>query len=132
MCYLFFYIERFLWILWNLCEIFSLLTMIIFSRKDRRERKVLFTFRISRWRWSGRKLRYDKSAQRVLSTPSVASLLVHPVSGGQFAGAVLAVVTAPSHRGEGWGGVHTHKTFTSLSARCWAGKSSYRQGSVLA
>ena len=36
----------------------------------RRERKVLFTFRISRLRWSGRKLRYDKSAQRVLSTPS--------------------------------------------------------------
>ena len=37
--------------------------MIIFSRKDRRERKVLFTFRIPRLRWSGRKLRYDKSAQ---------------------------------------------------------------------
>ena len=70
MGYLFFYIERFLWIQWNLCEIFSLLTMIIFSRKDHKERKVLFTFRISRWRWSGRKLRYDKSAQRVLSTPS--------------------------------------------------------------
>ena len=29
----------------------------------------------------------------VISTPSVASLLVPPVSGGQFAGAVLAVVT---------------------------------------
>ena len=43
---------------------------LLFSRKDRRERKVLFTFRIPRWRWSGRKLRYDKSAQRVLSTPS--------------------------------------------------------------
>ena len=70
MGYLFFYIERFLWILWNLCEIFSLLTMIIFSRKERKERKVLFTFRIPRLRWSGRKLRYDKSAQRVLSTPS--------------------------------------------------------------
>ena len=41
-----------------------------FSRKDRRERKVLFTFRIPRLRWRGRKLRYDKSAQRVLSTPS--------------------------------------------------------------
>ena len=63
MGYLFFYVERFLWILWNLCEIFSLLTMIIFSRKDRKDRKVLFTFRIPRWRWSGRKLRYDKSAQ---------------------------------------------------------------------
>ena len=36
----------------------------------RKERKVLFTFRIPRLRWSGRKLRYDKSAQRVLSTPS--------------------------------------------------------------
>ena len=44
--------------------------VFLFSRKDRRERKVLFTFRISRLRWSGRKLRYDKSAQRVLSTPS--------------------------------------------------------------
>ena len=40
-----------------------------------------------------------------ISTPSVAMLLVPPVSGGQFAGAVLAVVTTPSHRGEGWGGV---------------------------
>ena len=42
----------------------------MFSRKERKERKVLFTFRIPRLRWSGRKLRYDKSAQRVLSTPS--------------------------------------------------------------
>ena len=32
----------------------------------------------------------------VISTPSVASLLVPPVSGGQFAGAVLAVVTDSS------------------------------------
>ena len=47
----------------GMCEIFSLLTMIIFSRKERKERKVLFTFRISRLRWSGRKLRYDKSSQ---------------------------------------------------------------------
>ena len=44
--------------------------VFLFSRKDRRERKDLFTFRISRLRWSGRKLHYDKSAQRVLSTPS--------------------------------------------------------------
>ena len=42
---------------------------LLFSRKDRRERKVLFTFRISRLRWSGRKLRYDKSAQRVFIHP---------------------------------------------------------------
>ncbi len=44
----------------------------------------------------------------VISTPSVASLLVPPVSGGQFAGAVLAVVTdSPSETGgvpEGGGG----------------------------
>ena len=33
------------------------------------------TFPISRLRWSGRKLRYDKSAQRVLSTPSPTSPL---------------------------------------------------------
>ena len=46
------------------------ITSVLFSRKDRRERKVLFTFRIPRLHWSGRKLRYDKSAQRVLSTPS--------------------------------------------------------------
>ena len=38
------------------------------SRRGRKERKVLFPFRIPRWRWSGRKLRYDKSAQRVLAT----------------------------------------------------------------
>ena len=43
--------------------------VFLFSRKDRRERKVLFTFRISRLRWSGRKLRYDKSAQRVFIHP---------------------------------------------------------------
>ena len=30
------------------------------------------------------------------------------------------------------GRVHAQKNFTSLSARCWAGESSYRQGSVLA
>ena len=50
---------------------------------------------------------------------------------GRRAGAVPAVVTTPSHRGEGWGGVCSVKTFTSLCAPCWAGKSSYRQGSVL-
>ena len=44
MGYLFFYIERFLWIQWNLCEIFSLLAMIIFSRKDRKERRDLLPF----------------------------------------------------------------------------------------
>ena len=39
----------------------------------------------------------------VISTPSVASLLVHPVSGGQFAGAVLAVVTDSSpETGASW------------------------------
>ena len=67
MGYLFFYIERFLWILWILCEIYSLLAMIIFFTQ-RAQRFI--TFPISRLRWSGRKLRYDKSAQRVLSTPS--------------------------------------------------------------
>ena len=44
MGYLFFYVERFLWILWNLCEIFSLLAMIIFSCKDRKERRDLLPF----------------------------------------------------------------------------------------
>ena len=41
-----------------------------FARRVRKERRDLFPFRIPRWRWSGRKLRYDKSSQRVLSTPS--------------------------------------------------------------
>ena len=40
----------------------------------------------------------------VSSTPSVASLLVPPVSGGQFAGAVLTVVTGSLPFCEGWGG----------------------------
>ena len=54
-----------------LCEIFYLLTMINFSHaKTAESAKFYFPFRISRLRWSGRKLRYDKSAQRVLSTPS--------------------------------------------------------------
>ena len=33
----------------------------IFSRKERKERRVLFPFRVSRLRWSGRKLRYDQN-----------------------------------------------------------------------
>ena len=53
-----------------------------FSRKDRRERKVLFTFRIPRLRWSGRKLRYDKSAQSVYPPPPPCGVLP-PVSGGE-------------------------------------------------
>ena len=70
MGYLFFYAERFLWVLWNLCEIYSLLAMIIFfTQRPQRAQRVI-PFRITRLRWSGRKLRYDKSAQRVLSTPS--------------------------------------------------------------
>ena len=56
--------------------------MFLFSRKDRRERIVLFTFRISRLRWSGRKLRYDKSAQRVYPPPPPCGVLA-PVSGGE-------------------------------------------------
>ena len=44
MGYLFFNVERFLWILWILCEIHSLLAMIIFSRKDRKDRRDLLPF----------------------------------------------------------------------------------------
>ena len=54
----------------------------LFSRKERKERKVLFTFRISRWRWSGRKLRYDKSAQSFYPPPPPCGVLP-PVSGGE-------------------------------------------------
>ena len=102
---------------------------LLFSRKDRRERKVLFTFRIPRWRWSGRKLRYDKSAQRVYPPPSPFGY--YPCRGRKW---VMALHSCNNSLPlwEGWGGVHTPKTFTSLSVRCWAGKSSYRQGSVLA
>ena len=39
-----------------LCEIRA-----IFSHKERKERRVLFPFRVSRLRWSGRKLRYDQN-----------------------------------------------------------------------
>ena len=61
--------------------------IIFFTQRAQR----FITFRVSRLRWSGRKLRYDKSAQRVLSTPSAS--LVRPVSGGQLAVAVSPVVT---------------------------------------
>ena len=39
------------------------------SRRSQRVQRFIL-IRVSRLRWSGRKLRYDKSAQRVLSTPS--------------------------------------------------------------
>ena len=42
---------------------------------------------------------------RMTSSHSSKDPLRPPVSGGQFLGAVLTVVTTPSHRGEGWGGV---------------------------
>ena len=43
-------------------------------------------------------------------------------------------IILPSIQGGAGGGSVSYsiKTFTSLSTRCWAGKSSYRQGSVLA
>ena len=71
MGYLFFYAERFLWVLWNLCEIYSLLAMIIFLTQRPQRAQRFIPFRITRFRWRGRELRYDKSAQRVLSPPYV-------------------------------------------------------------
>ena len=43
--------------------------IIFFTQRPQRAQRFI-PFPISRLRWSGRKLRYDKSAQRVLSTPS--------------------------------------------------------------
>ena len=57
----------------------------------------------------------------VSSTPSVASLLVPPVSGGQFAGAVLTVVTTPlpcGGVGGGSVGVLGSSSFTLLADTC--------------
>ena len=54
-----------------MCEIFSLLTMIIFFTQRPQRAQRFITFPISRLRWSGRKLRYDKSAQRVYPPPYV-------------------------------------------------------------
>ena len=128
MGYLFFYIERFLWILWILCEIYSLLAMIIFFTQRPQRAQRFIHFPISRLRWSGRKLRHDKSAQRVLSTPS--PLRGTPACLRGRNGPLPASAT----RGQAGGRVRfiLQKTFTSLSACYRAGKSSYRQGSVLA
>ena len=71
MGYLFFYAERFLWVLWNLCEIYSLLAMIIFLTQRPQRAQSFISPCVSRLRWSGRKLRYDKSAQRVYPPPYV-------------------------------------------------------------
>jgi hypothetical protein len=77
--------------------------VFLFSRKDRREHKVLFTFRIPRLRWSGRKLRYDKSAQRVLSTPSPLRGTPACLRGRKWVMALVSCNYSLPHR-EGWGG----------------------------
>ena len=50
------------------------------QRAQRAQRFILF--RVSRWRWRGRKLRYDKRAQRVYPPPPPYGVLA-PVSGGE-------------------------------------------------
>ena len=53
-----------------------------FARRLRRERRVFIFFSVLRWRWRGRKLRYDESAQRVYPPPPPCRVLT-PVSGGE-------------------------------------------------
>ena len=47
----------------SLREVCLRAVMSFFARRLRRERRVFF-FSVLRWRWRGRKLRYDESAQR--------------------------------------------------------------------
>ena len=56
--------------------------VLFFTQRAQRAQRFI-TFRIPRLRWSGRKLRYDKSSQRVLSTPSPPCGVLPPVSGGE-------------------------------------------------
>ena len=63
--------------------------MIIFSRKDRKERRVFISIPISRLRWRSRKLRYDKRAQRVYPPPPSLCSSSHLSQGDSLAGAVF-------------------------------------------
>ena len=56
--------------------------MSFFARRLRRERRVYIFFSVLRWRWRGRKLRYDERAQRVYPPPPPCGVLT-PVSGGE-------------------------------------------------
>ena len=58
-----------------------IIAFCFFTQSTQRAQRFIL-IRVSRLRWSGRKLRYDKRAQRVLSTPS-ALRARPPVSGGQ-------------------------------------------------
>ena len=101
--------------LWNLCEIYSLLAMIIFFTQRAQRAQRFITFRIPRLRWSGRKLRYDKSAQRVLSTPSPLRGTPACLRGRKWVMALVSCNYSPPYReGQGggslgWSVLHTPK-----------------------
>ena len=99
MGYLFFYIERFLWILWILCEIYLFSRWLFFLTQNPRNTQI-FLYEDIFLMWG--------------------DCILNPQNGTCF--------TVPAWRTESV----LPKNFTSLSAWCWAGKSSYRQGSVLA
>ena len=90
----------FLWILWILCEIYSLLAMIIFftQRAQRAQSFIYLPCFTLALEWSQTSLRQE--CAEFLSTPSPLRGTPACLRGRKW---VLAVVTAPSHRGEGLG-----------------------------
>ena len=54
---------------------------------------------IPRWRWRGRKLRYDRRTQRLDDSSTPSASLVPPVSGGQLVTIANAIIRSPSLTG---------------------------------